>query len=368
MRSWQREWLQGPVLEKQLTYWREQLSGAPPVLTLPTDRPRPEVQTLNGARIEFVIPVSLTLRLRQLCQREGMTLFMPLLAAFQLLLARYSGQTDVSVGTPIAGRNRQEVENLIGFFVNTLVLRTDLSGNPAFRELLRRVREVCLGAYAHAELPLERLVEELQPERSLSHAPLFQVLFVLQNTPDDGVFHLPGLEVSVAELETAPTTAFDLTLNLEEIEDNLCGRFRYNTDLFEAETMRRMAEHYLTLLQSSVEDLDQPIMELPLMKVWERQRVLEEWNETKHELALDTCAHELFERQVEQVPDQIALAFDGQQLSYAELNRRSNQLAHHLRSLGIRPDQTVAICISRSLEMVIGLLWRAESRRGLCAT
>jgi len=353
---WQREWLQGPVLEKQLTYWREQLSGAPPVLTLPTDRPRPEVQTLNGARIEFVIPVSLTLRLRQLCQREGMTLFMPLLAAFQLLLARYSGQTDVSVGTPIAGRNRQEVENLIGFFVNTLVLRTDLSGNPAFRELLRRVREVCLGAYAHAELPLERLVEELQPERSLSHAPLFQVLFVLQNTPDDGVFRLPGLEVSVAELETAPTTAFDLTLNLEEIEDNLCGRFRYNTDLFEAETMRRMAEHYLTLLQSSVEDLDQPVMELPLMKVWERQRVLEEWNETKHELALDTCAHELFERQVEQVPDQIALAFDGQQLSYAELNRRSNQLAHHLRSLGIRPDQTVAICISRSLEMVIGLL------------
>jgi amino acid adenylation domain-containing protein len=353
---WQREWLQGAVLDRQLTYWREQLSGAPPVLTLPTDRPRPEVQTLNGAHIEFVIPVSLTLRLRRLCQREGMTLFMPLLAAFQLLLARYSGQTDVSVGTPIAGRNRQEVENLIGFFVNTLVLRTDLSGNPAFRELLRRVREVCLGAYAHAELPLERLVEELQPERSLSHAPLFQVLFVLQNTPDDGVFCLPGLEVSVAELETAPTTAFDLTLNLEEIEDNLCGRFRYNTDLFEAETMRRMAEHYLTLLESSVEDLDRPILELPLMRVWERQRVLEEWNETKHELAPDTCAHELFERQVEQVPDQIALAFDGQQLSYAELNRRSNQLAHHLRSLGIRPDQTVAICVSRSLEMVIGLL------------
>ncbi|HEX8852008.1 MAG TPA: condensation domain-containing protein, partial [Pyrinomonadaceae bacterium] len=216
---WQREWLTGEVLEEQLAYWREQLSGAEPVLTLPTDRPRPQVQTLNGSHFEFAFPQDLPARLRQLCREEGVTMFMLLLAAFQALLSRYSGQTDVLVGTPIAGRNRKEVEGLIGFFVNTLVLRTDLSGEPGFRELLRRVKKVCLGAYAHQELPLERLVEELQPERSLSHAPLFQVLFALQNTPNESL-QLPGLEMSSAELDVA-TTAFDLTLNVEEIDEGI---------------------------------------------------------------------------------------------------------------------------------------------------
>ncbi|HMF57778.1 MAG TPA: amino acid adenylation domain-containing protein [Pyrinomonadaceae bacterium] len=352
---WQREWLTGEVLEEQLAYWREQLSDAPPVLALPTDRPRPQVQTLNGAYVEFVFPHSLSAKLRRLCQREKVTLFMLLLGGFQALLSRYSGQTDVLVGTPIAGRNLQEVESLIGFFVNTLVLRTDLSGNPDVRELLRRVREVCLGAYAHSELPLERLVEELQPERSLSHSPLFQVMFALQNTPESEALHLPGLDVSPDEFDIT-TSAFDLTLNIEEVEENICGRFRYNTDLFEAETIRRMAEHYLMLLESSVDNLDQSLTELPLLSARERQRILQEWSDTKREFSLEVYVHEMFERQVARTPDAVALEFDGQQLSYAELNRRANQLAHHLRRLGIGADQPVAICIRRSLEMIVAIL------------
>lgn len=355
---WQREWLQGPELEKQLTYWREQLSGAPPVLSLLTDRPRPQVQTHNGAHVSFIVPVGLSARLRQLCWSEGVTMFMLLLAAFQLLLARCCGETDVLVGTPIAGRTRQEVENLIGFFVNTLVLRTNLSGNPTFGELVRRVREVCLEAYAHAELPFERLVEELQPDRNLSHAPLFQVMFVLQNTPGDAVFSLPGITVSGVDLELT-TTAFDMTLNLEEVGENIFGRLRYNVDLFKAESVRRMAEHFLTLLEGIVEGLDRSIAELPILRAAERQRLLKEWNNTNREFPefpAGTYVHELFERQAELFPDRTALIFDGEELTYAELNRRSNQLAHYLRGLGVAADQPVALCISRSLEMVIAML------------
>ncbi len=352
---WQREWLQGAELEKQLAYWREQLRGAPPVLALPFDNPRPQVQTLRGAHISFIVPNTLSAKLRQLCWSEGITPFMLLLGAFQLLLARCCGQTDVPVGTPIAGRNRQEVENLIGFFVNTLVLRTDLSGNPNVRELLRRVKEVCLEAYAHAELPFERLVEELQPERNLSHAPVFQVMFVLQNTPPDSGFKLPDIEISpfALEVKTAP---FDLTLNLEEEGENIYGRLRYNVDLFEPETIRRMTGQYLTLLEGIVDGLDRPISELPLLKPAERERLLRQWNDTKREFPLDACVHELFERQAELVPDQVALVFGEQKLTYADLNRKANQLAHHLRSLGVAPDRPVAICIRRSLELIVGLL------------
>ncbi|MGB9181180.1 MAG: amino acid adenylation domain-containing protein [Pyrinomonadaceae bacterium] len=310
---------------------------------------------MDGAYVQFVFPTSLSARLRQLCQREEVTLFMLLLAGFQALLSRYSGQMDVLVGTPIAGRNLQEVESLIGFFVNTLVLRTDLSGDPGFRELLQRVKEVCLEAYAHSELPLERLVEELQPERSLSHSPLFQVLFVLQNTPQSEALHLPELEVSPDEFHIT-TSAFDLTLNTEEIEENIYGRFRYNTDLFEAETIRRMAEHYLMLLESSVNNLDQPFTQLPLLSVRECRRILQEWNDTKREFPLDVYVHEMFERQAAHTPDAVALEFDGEQLSYAELNRRANKVAHHLRRLGVDEDQPVAICIRRSLEMVVALV------------
>jgi amino acid adenylation domain-containing protein len=352
---WQREWLQGPELEKQLSYWREQLRGAPPVLALPFDKPRPQVQTLRGAHVSFIVPNALSAKLRQLCWSEGITPFMLLLGAFQLLLARYCGQTDVLVGTPIAGRNRQEVENLIGFFVNTLVLRTNSSGNPTVREFLRKVKEVCLEAYAHAELPFERLVEELQPERNLSHSPVFQVMFVLQNTPADVVFRLPDIEISPFALDVS-TAPFDLTLNLEEAGENIYGRLRYNVDLFEAETIRRMSGHYLTLLESIVEDLDRSVAELPLLKPAERERLLRQWNNTKRDFPLDACVYELFERQAELAPDQVALAFGEQKLTYAELNRKANQLAHHLRGLGVAPDRPVAICIRRSLELIVGLL------------
>src|SRR5215216_5487333 len=352
---WQREWLQGAELEKQLAYWREQLRDAPPVLALPFDNPRPQVQTLRGAHVSFIVPNALSAKLRQLCWSEGVTPFMLLLGAFQLLLARCCGQSDVLVGTPIAGRNRQEVENLIGFFVNTLVLRTDLSGNPNVRELLRRVKEVCLEAYAHAELPFERLVEELQPERNLSHSPVFQVMFVLQNTPADAVFRLPDIEISPFALDVT-TAPFDLTLNLEEVGENIYGRLRYNVDLFEGETIRRLVGHYLTLLEGIVEDLDRPLAELPLLKPAERERLLRQWNNTKREFPLDACVHELIERQAALVPDQVALVFGEQKLTYAELNRKANQLAHHLRGLGVAPDQPIAICIRRSLELIIGLL------------
>ena len=352
---WQREWLQGAELEKQLAYWREQLYGAPPVIALPFDKPRPQVQTLKGAHVSFIVPFALSTKLRQLCFSEGATLFMLLLAAFQLLLARCCRQLDVLVGTPIAGRNRQEVENLIGFFVNTLVLRTDLSGNPSFIELLRRVKEVCLGAYAHAELPFERLVEELQPERNLSHSPVFQVLFVLQNTPADAAFKLPGIEISPVALDVK-TAPFDLTLNLEEIGENIYGRLRYNVDLFDAESIQRMAGNFLTLLESIVEGVDRPIAELPLLQPSERRSLLTQWNDTKRAFPADACVHQLFERQAARVPDQVALVFEGQQLTYAALNRKANQLAHHLRGLGISADRPVAICARRSLELFISLL------------
>jgi amino acid adenylation domain-containing protein len=294
-------------------------------------------------------------KLRRLCQREEITLFMLLLGAFQLLLSRYSGQTDIVVGTPIAGRNRQEVEGLIGFFVNTLILRTDLSGEPSFRELLRRVREVCLGAYAHAELPLEKLVEELQPERSLSHSPLFQVMFALQNTPDNEVPQMPGLEVSPVEPEVT-TAVFDLTLNVEEVAENIYGRLRYNTDLFDAETIRRLAGHYLLVLEAAVHSLDQSIMEVPLLTRSERRRILHEWNETKRAFPPDAYVHELFEREAARAPERVALVFDERPVSYAELNQKANRLAHHLRRLGIGPDRPVAICLRRSVEMVVGIL------------
>ncbi|MDT5268372.1 MAG: hypothetical protein QOH49_558 [Acidobacteriota bacterium] len=351
---WQREWLTGEVLEKQLAYWREQLSGAPPVLTLQTDRPRPQVQTLNGAHFEFALPEGLAARLRQLCRGEGVTMFMLLLGAFQALLSRYTGQRDVLVGTPIAGRNREEVEGLIGFFVNTLVLRADLSGEPSFRELLRRVKKACLGAYAHQELPFERLVEELQPERSLSHAPLFQVLFALQNTPSES-FQLPGLKMSPAELDLT-TTAFDLTLNVEEVGEGVYGRLRYNTDLFEPETIRRMAGHYLTLLESAAADVERPVSALPLLSEAERRLLLEEWNDTRRGVSPDTYVHVLFERQAARTPDLPALFLDGRQLSYAELNRQADRVAHRLRGSGVRPDSPVAICVRRSLEMFVGIL------------
>ena len=353
--AWQRQRLQGEALEKQLSYWKQQFNGFSPMSVLPTDRPRPAEQTFRGARQSFMIPATLAEELRAIARREQVTLFMTLLAAFKVFLYRYSGEDDIVVGTPIAGRNRAEVEGLIGFFVNTLVLRTGLSGDLTFRELLGRVREVALGAYAHQDLPFEKLVEELQPERDLSRNPLFQVMFALQNVPRH-TLKLAGLEVSSVAVGTG-TAKFDLSLSvLEEQRGGLRASLEYNTDLFDAATTERMLGHWRNLLEGVVADPEQRISELPLLTQAERHQLLVGWNETKTDYPNDKCIHELFEAQVEQSPDAVAVVFEDKALTYGELNRRANQLAHYLRKLGVGPEARVGICVERSLEMVIGLL------------
>jgi amino acid adenylation domain-containing protein len=350
---WQREWLSGEVLEAQLAYWRRQLAGLP-ILNLPTDHPRPVVQGYRGAAESLQLPASLTDSLKELSQRNGVTLFMTLLAAFQTLLMRHTGQEDVTVGSPVANRGRAELEGLIGLFINTLALRTDLSGDPSFTELLGRVREAALGAYAHQDLPFERLVEELQPERDLGRHPLFQVMMVLQNAPGIAP-ELPGLKLSELPFENA-TTKFDLTLALAETGPGLSGYLEYSTELFEEETVRRMLGQYRKLLESVVEDPQAPLSELEVLTEEERERLLVEWNRTEADYPRDQCVHELFEQQVELTPERTALSFEDEQLSYAELNRRANRLARHLSNLGVGPDARVAICLERSIDMVVALL------------
>ena len=350
---WQREWLSDEILDRQLSYWQQQLAGAKPLLELPTDHPRPAAQTYRGASQSFILPKSLSDRLKQLSRREGVTLYMSLLAAFQTLLYRYSRQEDIVVGSGIAGRNRAEIERLIGFFVNTLVLRTDLSGNPSFQELLARVRSVTLDAYSHQDLPFEKLVEELNPERSLSYSPLFQVMFVLQNTPRKAS-QLPGIAEAPVQLE-AETAKFDLVLSVTEKDGILVGSWNYSTDLFDAATIERMTAHFQTLLEGIVDNPHQPIAQLPLLTIDEQQQLLVEWNGTYTEYP-QKCIHQLFEEQVERTPDAVAVVFEGQQLTYRELNNRANQLAHYLQKLGVKPDMLVGICVERSVEMVVGLL------------
>jgi amino acid adenylation domain-containing protein len=350
---WQREWLSEEVLESQLGYWKQQLGGELPVLELPTDRPRPPVQTYRGAKQSFELSKDLTDALKALSRREGVTLFMTLLAAFKTLLYRYTVQEDVIVGSPIANRNWAEIEGLIGFFVNTLVLRSDLGGTPSFRELLGRVREVALGAYAHQDMPFERLVEELQPERDMSYNPLFQVMFVLQNTPmPDGDFS--GLALSSLEVESK-TARFDLALSLTETEQGLIGSFGYNTDLFDEATIARMVGHLRTLLEGVVADPNKRICDLLILTEAERHQLLVEWNDTQVNYPLDKCIHQLFEEQAERTPDNVAVVFEDQQLTYRELNARANQLAHYLQKQGVGPDVLVGICVERSLKMIVGL-------------
>ena len=351
---WQRQWLQGDVLAAHLAYWRQQLAGAPPVLELPTDRPRPAVQTFRGAAQFLALPKPLSQKLKVLSQRWGVTLFMTLLAAFQTLLYRYTGQSDICVGAPIANRNRSEIEGLIGFFVNTLVLHTDLSGNPSFQELLGRVREVALGAYAHQDLPFEQLVEALQPERSLSHQPLFQVMFVVHDASMT-TLELPGLTLSSLEMDSE-TAKFDLALSIADGEQGLMALWEYNIDLFDAATITRMLGHFQTLLEGIVANPEQKLSDLPLLTAAERHTLLVEWNNTQVDYPKDICIHQLFEAQVERTPEAVAVVFEDQQLTYRELNRRANQVAHHLRSLDVAPDTLVGICVERSLEMVVGLL------------
>ena len=351
--AWQREWLQGERLEQQLAYWRDQLAAVP-TLELPTDYVRPAARSSQGKVYNFSLDGELSAALKQLSQQRGVTLFMTLLAAWQLLLSRYSRQTDVVVGTPIAGRTRREVESLIGFFVNTVVLRTDCSGDPSFVELLERVREVCLGAYAHQEVPFEKLVEELEPERDLSRTPLFQVLFAMQNTPRE-VLELSELQVSSVALE-AETTKFDVALTLTETERGLQGAVEYRTDLYETATIERMAQRLTLLLQAVASDPERRISQLQLLSEAERQQSLVEWNDTRRDYEASKCLHELFEAQVERTPNVTAVVYEDKQLSYRELNERANQLAHYLRRQGVGPETLVGLLMERSLDLVIGVM------------
>ncbi|MEH2381704.1 MAG: amino acid adenylation domain-containing protein [Nostoc sp.] len=351
---WQRQWLSGSVLEEQMQYWVSQLQGAPELLQLPTDRPRPSVQSYRGAMQSSSLSTELTQKLKSLSQRAGSTLFITLLSAFATLLYRYSGQPDVIIGSPIANRHRSEIEPLIGFFVNTLVLRTRLEDNPSFEELLAQVLETTLQAYEHQDVPFEQVVEALQPQRSMSHSPLFQVMFVLQNAPM-GDLELPG--VSLSGLEQEGTIAkFDLTLYMTETSAGLGCEWEYNTDLFDRSTIERMTSHFENLLSAIASNPQQRVSELPLLSTSERQQLLFEWNDTNREYLKDKCIYELFEDQVDSTPDAVAVVFQEQQLTYQQLNGRANQLANYLRTLGVGAEVLVGICVERSLEMVVGLL------------
>ncbi|MGH8672245.1 MAG: non-ribosomal peptide synthetase, partial [Burkholderiales bacterium] len=351
---WQRQWLQGAELGRQLEYWKQQLADAPQVLELPTDRRRLAAQSYRGARHAILLPRALAEALERLGRANGCTLYMTLLAAFYTLLYRYSGQSDMLVGTPIAGRNRTELEGLIGFFVNTLVLRGDLSGNPLFLELLGRVRHGALQAYSHSDLPFEKLVEELHPSRDLNRSPLIQVMFALQNTPAQA-FNLAGLTAIPLEVST-DIAKFDLTLAITERGNGLEALFEYDTDLFEPHTLERIAGHFRILLEGMVAQPNKRISELPLLTGAERHQLLVEWNNTDVEFPRKATLHRLFEEQAERTPDALAVVFEDRQLSYRHLNQWANHVAIALRELGVRPDTLVAIHTERSLEMVAGML------------
>ncbi|SHM78877.1 amino acid adenylation domain-containing protein [Duganella sacchari] len=348
---WQRERLAGDRMQRQLDYWLKQLADAPTLLTLPTDRPRPAVQTYAGASHVFTVDSSVTSVLRDIGARQGATLFMTLAAAYHILLARYAGQSDICTGSPVAGREHAELSDLIGFFVNTVVLRSRLDLHLPFAALLEQMRQVALDAFANQDVPFEQLVERLAPERDASHAPLFQAMFVLQNAPI-GELELPGLRLSPVTTGTV-SAKFDLTLSVSEDEGGLWCALEYNTDLFEASTIENMAGHYARLLQALTEAQDTPIGDLPLMDGIERARTLRVPSASHIE---SLCLHQLFEQQAARSPSGIALVCEDQRLSYAELNARANRVAHQLRAMGVGPDVLVGLAVERKPEMIVGLL------------
>ncbi|MBG1264975.1 non-ribosomal peptide synthetase, partial [Nostoc sp. WHI] len=351
---WQRQWLTNQVLERQLSYWKQQLTGAPPLLELPTDRPRPAIQTFRGGTERLQLDGLVTQQLKKLSQESGSTLFMTLLAGFVVLLSRYSGQTDLVVGSPIANRNRTEIEGLIGFFVNSLALRFDLSQEPTFEALLAQVRKVTQNAYDHQDLPFEMLVEELQLERNLDRNPLVQVMFALQNAPTSP-WDLPGLKVENMS-SGLDSVRLDLEVYLWDAPEGLGGFCSYNSDLFDAATIARMMQHFQTLLGAIAANPQQSVALLPLLTQRDRHQLLVEWNDTQADYPQNKCIHQLFEEQVERTPDAVAVVFENEQLTYHQLNCRANQLAHYLRSLGVGADVLVGLCVERSLLTVIGLL------------
>ncbi|WP_370218919.1 amino acid adenylation domain-containing protein [Kitasatospora sp. GAS1066B] len=356
---WQRQWLTGTTLERQLGYWRAQLAGIEP-LELPTDHRRPARHGGSGDTVLFSVPAEVTERLKSAAASEGASLFMVLLGVFQLLLSKYSGQQDIAVGTPIAGRNRAEIEDVIGFFVNTLVLRTDLSGDPTFGELLARVKEAALGAYDHQDLPFERLVEELAPERDLSRNPLFQTMLVLQAPESsgesaDGGWGLAGTRVEPVELKRG-FAKFDLTLNLVESGDGLLAALEYRTDLFEPATMERLVGHFQTLLAGVAARPEARLSELEMLTAAERQQIVVDWNATGGDYPDTATIHSLIEERCERDPDAIALTYGESVLTYRQVNERANQLAHHLRDQGVTPDTLIAVCLDRSPDLICALL------------
>jgi amino acid adenylation domain-containing protein len=350
--QWQRRWLSGPELGRQLRYWGRQLEGVS-VLDLPGDRPRPRLQTFHGAQQHFMIGPEIADGVRRLARSEKATAFMVLVAAFQALLQRYTGQDDIAVGTPIAGRGRAELEGLVGLFANTLVLRTDFGGDPSFREALARVREVALDAYAHQDTPFEKLVEEVRPERNLSTSPLFQVMFVLQNAPA-APLELPGLNVRPFGLDPG-TSRFDLTLFVTETAGGFFATAEYNTDLFDPDRMARLASHYQSLLGGAVASPARRLSELPMLGAAERQTVLEAWNDSPREVGA-ACVHERFAAQAARTPAAVAVAFEGDKLTYGALDARANRLAHRLRQMGVGPEVLVGIAVERSLDMFVALM------------
>lgn len=345
---WQRSFLQGDTLANQLDYWKKQLAGLE-LLQLPTDHVRPAVMSYRGARLPITIPDALYQKLNRYSQQEGVTLFMTMLAAFQTLLHRYTGQDDIAIGVPIANRNHPELETLIGFFVNTLVIRGDISGDPAFSQLLARVRNTALAAYAHEDFPFEKLVEEFDTQRDLSRNPLFQVCFQLFNVNDISETLFQPLTVATG------ISKFDLRLDLLAGARRLTGFIEYSTDLFEPATIERMARHYLTLLQSIVANPELRISQLPLLDAGEQLQILVEWNATKSDYPLKSL-HEVFEKQAEATPGAIALRFENEQLTYGELNRKANQLAHYLQRRGVTNDVPVAVSLPRSVDMIVANL------------
>ncbi|MCX7568802.1 amino acid adenylation domain-containing protein [Tumebacillus sp. DT12] len=352
--NWQHETLQGEVLAGHLDFWKKLLHGDLPVLELPTDRPRPKVKSGKGHLKKFVIPQRLLDRLTELGAEQQASLYMTLLAAFNVLLSRYTGQEDILVGAPIANRNRRELEGLIGFLANTVVFRTDLSGEPTFRELLNRVRDVANGVYAHQDLPFVKLVEAIQPDRNLGNTPLFQVFFVLQNAPMPAM-KLPGLTLSLMEMESA-TAKFDLSIYILEENGSQVGMLEYNTDLYDHETIDRMIAQFLTLLEGIAVHPDLTVSTLPLLPEAEERQIVQDFSHGPQTGVEDVCIHELFERQVARTPDSTALVFEGETLTYRDLNARANRLAHYLRNHGIGRDQLVGLALERSVEMVVALL------------
>ncbi|ASS74749.1 hypothetical protein CIG75_07015 [Tumebacillus algifaecis] len=352
--AWQRAHLQGETMQKELGYWKQQLGGERSVLQLPTDYQRPAVLNDQGASFNFMLSQPLTQKLNVLSRRSGATLYMTLLAAFNTLLHRYSGQEDIFVGSPISVRSREEVEGLIGFFVNTLVLRTDLSGQPSFRTLLARVRQTAFDAYEHQEVPFEKLVEELQPERNMNYSPLFQVMFTLQNTPR-GTLDAQGLLLT-PELLDSGTAKYELSLTVVETEAGLTAVLEYNTELFAADTIERMAGHFMTLLEDIVERPDASLSDLQMITAAEETQLLREWTEIQAAPAEAKCFHQLFEAQAARTPNAEAVVAGNERLTYRELDERANQLAHYLQKQGVVPESLVALCVERTSWMVVAVL------------